>query len=146
LVVYAALVPVQAARKHGALHQEVRVEQDVRGALRAAPLPKMRLGMGEHDFSLALVLGAFLLASWVDAKVGDSRPESPIRRIGHVFVGVLVLQATVGALYLVKGVGAGEAGVMAAILGIFLPALVYTLLGGLWVLRSLVEITGVARR
>ena len=53
---------------------------------------------------------------------------------------------TVGALYLVKGVGAGQAGVMAAILGIFLPALVYTLLGGLWVLRSLVEITGTARR
>jgi len=102
--------------------------------------------MGEHDFSLALVLGAFLLASWVDAQVGDSRPESPIRRIGHVFVGVLVLQLSVGALYLVKGAGAGEAGVMAAVLGIFLPALVYTLLSGMWVIRSLVEMASIARR
>ena len=45
--------------------------------------------MGGIDFTFALALGAFLLASWVDAKVGDSRPEAPAKRIGLCLLGVL---------------------------------------------------------
>jgi biotin transporter BioY len=101
--------------------------------------------MGGTNFSLGLTLGAFLLASWVDAKVGDSRPESTIRRIGHAVVAVLVLQASVGALYLVHAAGAPPAGIMAAVFALFLPALVYALLTGLWVMRLLAEIARFAR-
>ena len=101
--------------------------------------------MGRIDFTLALVAGGFLLASWVDAKVGDSRPESPIRRMVHVLVGLAVLEASVGALYLVEGAGAPEALFMVAVLGLFLPALVYVLLAGLWLLRTLAEIARLAR-
>jgi hypothetical protein len=35
---------------------------------------------------------------------------------------------------------------MAAVLGLFLPALIFALLTGLWLLRMLVDIAGLARR
>jgi len=47
------------------------------------------------DFTFALAAGALLLASWVDARVGDGRPESPMKRIGLCLVGVLVLHEAV---------------------------------------------------
>ncbi len=102
--------------------------------------------MGGIDFTLALVGGAALMASWVDVKVGDSRPESPMRRMGHVLVGLAVMEASVGALYLVDAAGAPEALFMVAVLGLFLPALIYVLLAGLWLLRTLAEIARLARR
>ena|SRR2546423_6399589 len=101
--------------------------------------------MGGIDFTLALVGGAFLLASWVDTQVGDKRPSSPTKSFVHCFIGVAVLQASVGALYLVQGAGAPKAGMMAAVLSLFLPALVYALLTGLWLFRMLAEIMRLAR-
>src|SRR5438876_750975 len=47
--------------------------------------------MGGTILTLALAGGGLLLASWVDAKVGESRPASPIKLIGLCFVGVLLL-------------------------------------------------------
>ncbi len=102
--------------------------------------------MGGIDFTFALAVGAFLLASWVDARVGDSRPEAPAKRIGLSLLAVLALQASVGGLYLVQAAGASQAGIMAAVLGLFLPALIFALLTGLWLLRMLADIVGVARR
>ena len=102
--------------------------------------------MGGIDFTLALALSGFLLASWVDGRVGDSRPASPGKRIGLCLLGVLVLQASVGGIYLVQGAGASQAGIMAAILGLFLPALVFAFLTGLWLMRTLADIAGLARR
>ena len=51
--------------------------------------------MGKAEFTVALAVGAFLLASWVDARIGDSRPESPIRRSVHVLLGLVVLKLAV---------------------------------------------------
>ena len=98
------------------------------------------------DFTFALAAGALLLASWVDARVGDSRPEAPAKRIGLCLLAVLALQGSVGGLYLVQAAGASQAGIMAAVLGLFLPALIFALLTGLWLLRMLADIVGVARR
>jgi hypothetical protein len=98
--------------------------------------------MGGNNLTLALAAGALLLASWVDARVGDSRPESPMKRIGLCFVGVLLLQASVGGLYLFES----QAALMAAVLGLFLPALVFAMVTGLWLIRMLADIAGVARR
>jgi hypothetical protein len=102
--------------------------------------------MGEVDFTLALAVGAFLLASWVDSQVGSSRPASPGKRTAHALVGVVLVQASVGALYLLQAAGASQAGLMAAVLALFLPALVYAMLGGLWLVRMLAELAGFARR
>jgi len=102
--------------------------------------------MGGIDFTFVLAGSAFLLASWVDAKVGDSRPASPAKRIGLCLVGVVVLHLSVGGLYLIQAAGASQAGMMAAVLGLFLPALIFALLTGVWLLRMLVDIAGLARR
>jgi O-antigen ligase len=102
--------------------------------------------MGGIDFTFALAVGGFLLASWVDARIGDSRPEAPAKRIGLCLLSVLALQGSVGALYLVQAAGASQVGLLAAILGLFLPALIFALLTGLWLLRMLADIAGLARR
>ena len=98
--------------------------------------------MGGIDFTFVLAGSAFLLASWVDAKVGDSRPESPMKRIGLCLVGVLLLQASVAGLYLFKS----QAALMVGVFGLFLPALVFAMLTGLWLMRTLADIAGLARR
>ena len=92
---------------------------------------------------MALAGGGLLLASWVDAKVGESRrPESPMKLIGLCLVGVLLLQASAGSLSLVGS----QAAIRAIVFGLFLPALVFAMLTGLWLLRMLAEIAGLARR
>jgi len=101
--------------------------------------------MGGREFSLALAAGALLLASWVDARVGDSRPESPMKRIGLCFAGVLILQASVGGLYVAKAAGAPQAGMLAATMVLFLPALTFAMVTGLWLLRLLADIARLAR-
>lgn len=93
--------------------------------------------------TFALAVGGLLLASWVDAKVGDSRrPESPMKRIGLCLVGVLLLQVSVAGLYLFKS----QAALMLGVFGLFLPALVFAMLTGLWLIRMLADIAGLARR
>jgi hypothetical protein len=99
--------------------------------------------MGGIILTFALAGGGLLLASWVDAKVGESRrPESPMKRIGLCFVGVLLLQASAGSLYLFES----QAAIMAGVFGLFLPALVFAMLTGLWLLRMLADVAGLARR
>ena len=102
--------------------------------------------MGGIDFTLALALGGFLLASWVDAKVGDARPGTPARLTAHVVAGFVLLQASVGVLYLVDGAGGSEAALLGAVLAVFLPALAYAFLTGLWLIRMLADIRRLARR
>ena len=105
--------------------------------------PKIRSGMGGTILTLALAGGGLLLASWVDAKVGESRrPESPMKLIGLCLVGVLLLQASVGVLYLFES----QAALMAGVFGLFLPALVFAMLTGLWLIRMLADIAGLVRR
>jgi hypothetical protein len=102
--------------------------------------------MGGIDFTLALAVGGFLLASWVDARVGDGRPGTPARLTAHVVAGFVLLQASVGVLYLVEAAGAGEAAFLVAVLTVFLPALTYALLTGLWLIRLLADVSRLARR
>ena len=102
--------------------------------------------MGGNNFTLALTAGGFVLASWVDARLGDSRPDTPKQRMGHVVAGLVLLEASVGALYLVQAAGVPHSVFMVAVLVLFLPALTYALLTGLWLLRMLAEIARLARR
>jgi hypothetical protein len=96
--------------------------------------------------TLGLVVGAFLLAVWVDDRIGERRPESPGRRVAHVLVGFVLLEASVGVLYLVDALGVPQVAFMGAVLSIFLPALTYCLLTAMWLVRTLVEIARFARR
>jgi hypothetical protein len=102
--------------------------------------------MGGDDFTLGLGIGAFLLAGWVDTKLGDSRPGTPARLTAHVIAGFVLLWAAVGVLHLVDGAGAPEAALLGTVLATFLPALAYALLTGLWLIRMLEDIRRLARR
>jgi hypothetical protein len=102
--------------------------------------------MGGTEFTIGLVLGAFLLASWVDAKVGDRRPQTPGKQFAHGVAGVVLVNVAVGLLSLVQTAGAPKLGMFLAVFVFFLPALTYALLAAQWLLRTLVEITRVAGR
>jgi hypothetical protein len=100
--------------------------------------------MGGREFMLALTLGAGMLAAWVDVRLGDARPAEPLQRILHAGLSMVALFAAVGLLGLVHGVT--QSLVMVAVLTVFLPALVYSLLAGLWMIRTLADLAGLAGR
>ena len=102
--------------------------------------------MGGQAFTIGLVLAGVLLASWVDAKVGDARPDSPKKRFVHVALGLILLEGSVGLLYLVAGAGASPPLFLLAVFALFLPALVYVVLTALWLLRMLADFAHFAGR
>ena len=97
------------------------------------------------NFTVTLVLGAFLLAIWGDARLESVRPATTGWRIVHVAASCVILQvAAVGAGQLVPE-GAGVDRQLIAVFAILLPVFVYTFVAGLWLLRTLAEL-GFARR
>jgi hypothetical protein len=96
------------------------------------------------SFTLTLTLGAGLLAVWLDGRLGEARPRTPAQSLMHAGLSVVALLGAAGLLYLVHGIPEGV--FMAAVLAVFLPALVYALLAGLWMLRVLVDLTRLAGR
>ena len=97
------------------------------------------------SFTLTLVLGAFLLAIWCDARLEGVRPATTGWRVLHVAASCVILQiASVGAGLLVPE-GSGVERQLVAVFAILLPVFVYTFVAGLWLLRTLAEL-GFARR
>ena len=96
------------------------------------------------SFTLTLTLGAALLAVWLDARLASLRPKTPLGGLLHAAVGALAVLGAAGLLGLVYGIP--QPAFAAMLLGVFLPALVYSLLGGLWMLRTLAEMRGLAGR
>jgi hypothetical protein len=101
-------------------------------------------GMGGTDFTLALTLAAGMLAAWIDVRLGEARPAEPMQRVVHVGLSIFGLFAATGLLYLVHGVPQGL--FMVVVLTVFVPALVYALLAGIWMMRALADLTGLAGR
>ena len=94
--------------------------------------------MGEIDFSLALMVGAALLALWLDLRLAGLRPQTPAQGLIHAAVSLFGLFAAVGLLYLVHGVP--QTLFMVVVLSVFLPALIYALVAGAWMLRALADL------
>ncbi len=94
--------------------------------------------------TLGLTIGAALLAAWLDARLGDARPQTAKRALVHAALSVVALMSSVGLLSLVYGIPQGT--FMVVVLTVFLPALVYTLLAGFWMLRALTGSTGLVGR
>jgi hypothetical protein len=97
------------------------------------------------NFTLTLVLGAFLLAAWFDARFEPLRPSTTTWRIVHVAASCLLLQiVSIAAGALVPD--NGNIGIaLVAIFALLLPVFVYTFVSALWLLRTLAEV-GFARR
>jgi hypothetical protein len=96
------------------------------------------------DFTLTLTLGAALLAVWLDARFTWLRPKTAAQGLTHACIGALSVLGAAGLLAFLYGIP--QVLFMAAVLCVFLPALVYSLLAGLWMLRALVNLAGMARR
>jgi hypothetical protein len=90
-------------------------------------------------YTLALTLGAALLAVWLDTRFPALRPKTAAQGLTHAAVGVFAMLGAAGLLQLVYGIP--EAWFMTLVLGVFLPTLTYALLTGFWMLRALTNLT-----
>ena len=90
-------------------------------------------------YTVALTLGAALLAVWLDTRFPGIRPKTAAQGLTHAAIGVFSMLGAAGLLQLVYGIP--DKAFMAVVLGVFLPTLVYALLGGLWMLRALANLT-----
>jgi uncharacterized MAPEG superfamily protein len=97
-------------------------------------------------FGILLAVGAALVAVWTDVCFEARRPESPVRRMGHSFAAFAVLRLAGVATVHLSGDGAPLGQRVAVLFLLFAPALVYGFVAGVWVLRSLVDVTRLARR
>jgi len=97
------------------------------------------------NFTITLVLSAFLLAIWSDLRFERLRPAKTGWRIAHVAVACVLLQVVsigVGALFTDT---AGMAVKLVGVLALLLPVFVYTFVSALWLVRTLADV-GLARR
>ena len=91
------------------------------------------------NFSLTLVLGAFLLATWFDGRLERLRPSSTGWRIVHVAVACVLLQIAAGGAAMLVPEDADIRHKLLAVFAILLPAFVYTFVSALWLMRTLAE-------
>jgi hypothetical protein len=91
------------------------------------------------SFTVTLTVGAALLAMWVDARFPVLRPKSVAGGLAHAAAGVLAVIGAAGFMALIYGIP--QTVWLGVLLSVFLPALVYSLLTGLWMLRSLADMT-----
>jgi hypothetical protein len=71
------------------------------------------------------------------------RPKNATQVLIHAALGAFAVLGAAGLVALVYGIP--DLAFMGFVLGVFLPALVYALLTGLWMVRALADLT-VARR
>jgi hypothetical protein len=98
--------------------------------------------MSASVFPPSLACAAVLIAVWIDLRFAHRRPDSPMRRMGHGLVALLVVQ-----LVVVAGVhlaGSDPTAVQRALvfLVLILPAWTYAFLAALWTLRTLAQVRG----
>lgn len=84
--------------------------------------------MSNHTFMLAFTVGAGLLALWVHARFPSLAPERLPRALLHAILAFAILKVTPGLL--------GETVSIAGVFLVVLPALIYALLGSLWILKQ----------
>jgi hypothetical protein len=91
--------------------------------------------MNGPEFLIALTLGAFALALWINQRFPGIAPEELKTAVLHVGAALLVGQAVVPLVHsLLPDMGVvATALVMIFLIG--LPALVYSLLSSIWIIR-----------
>jgi hypothetical protein len=101
--------------------------------------------MGGIAFAGPLTVGAALLAVWVDCRLGERRPATPMRRFIHAGVAFAILQiASALAAHIANG-APREQGLSAVFL-LLLPSLVYAFVAGVWLIRTLADAARLAGR
>ena len=92
--------------------------------------------MSKRELITLFAVSAAPLALWLDARLPQLVPECAKRRIAHAIVALAAAQLLAPALLrLLFAVQDSRPFVLLGLFGIFLPALVYSFLSGIWLLR-----------
>ena len=91
--------------------------------------------MSTAVFLILFAVGSAAVAWWIDARFTTLSPESLRTALIHVGISVVVAQLIVPpGLHVLVGAGS-QVVTLAALFGLALPALVYSFLAALWVLK-----------
>jgi hypothetical protein len=89
---------------------------------------------------MCFTVGAALLALWMDTRFPGLAPPSMMRIVLHTGGALIVAQFVVPiAMGMLAGWGPLVPMLLVGLVLLFLPALVYTFLGSLWLMRKLVS-------
>lgn len=105
-----------------------------------APLREEAGFVNTSLLGIELAVGAALLAAWVETRFGDRRPSSLRHRFAHTAAAFVLLQLSALALGQLVHEGTPRTTSTALLFVLFLPALVYAFVAGLWLLRTLTEV------
>lgn len=101
--------------------------------------------MGGASLSAGLPIAAVLLALWLDTRFDARRPADPMRRIGHALAAFVMIEAAVGVLALLHAAHMPRPVLLGGLFALFVPALAYACVTGLWLLRTLVDVARTVR-
>jgi hypothetical protein len=93
--------------------------------------------MGRELAVLIVAAGGSVLALWLYVRLGDRRPRSLRRAVAHTLVAVVALEGVSPAIGIVFGEDPSHRSAIAALMGIFLPAMTYVFLASLYVIEQL---------
>jgi hypothetical protein len=85
-------------------------------------------------------VGAAILAVWLEIRIGERRPSSLRARMAHAAAAFVLVQASSSALAHLIHEDTPARTSATLLLLLFLPALVYAFVVGMWLLRTLKEI------
>lgn len=92
--------------------------------------------MTKRELLLFLAVGAGAIAFWLDVRFPRLVPECSKRRIGHAIVSLGAAQlAAPMVMKLLFAIHDSRPFVLLGLFAIFLPALVYVFLSGIWLMR-----------
>jgi hypothetical protein len=95
--------------------------------------------MSSTALVLIYVLGAGVLAMWVEARFARFTPASMKVRFFHLALALAVVQLSVPVMRLVVGNGESVSRAVFGLVYVFLPALVYACLTSIWLLKLIAE-------
>ena len=91
--------------------------------------------MSETAVVLATVVGAALIAGWLDVRFPASAPEAKIARLAHLLAALALVQSAPALMDLVPRSESHSAAAAAALLGVFLPAMAYLFVNAIWFMK-----------
>jgi hypothetical protein len=92
--------------------------------------------VAKRELLLFFALGAGTIALWVDVRFPKLVPECSKRRLAHAIVALGAVQFLApGLMKLLFSLDESAPFVLLGLFAIFLPALIYSFLSGIWLLR-----------
>lgn len=92
--------------------------------------------MGREFPVLVMTIGGSVLALWLYVRLGERRPRSLGAAIVHAVIAGVLLGCAPPAMSIVVGDEPSHRAALAALLGLFLPAVTYTFLASMYVLEQ----------